>query len=1118
MDNCDLEKLTVSAGMLHPTFSPLLTSYKVIVPSNISKITLDLLTSDSGASYKILCGSGSMVIELKDGVNKVDIEVIAEDGTAKIYTVEVTKLSASAAELSGLEFPEGLQLQPAFATTIFEYSCTVPFNLNALTVQPKVPDSNMKVSVNEADPSDSVPLTVGDSLLEVKVSSADGTRSCIYTILITREQIPYVITFNTVKDQMEYECPVSLTAFYRPVSISGSDPKHAFSAPYIDVLTRRSKVDPLDESPLGESWKVTEYEVDRRMSAASVKCCFAYRGCEIVLKLSELGEHVTHCPHKPPSELDVKDVTDSEWYKAQSASSDSLQIETKHTLQIRSWEKRLQKALMEDDVDKLCHHAEEHIKLYKQRLPKSGGITLNEEGESPLDALHQVLVDYASAIKLKPRDPNLHFQLGLAFEEQYYATEIYGLKRKVEDDPQDLSSAKASGREDEILAICKLHGLHGKPTLENQLKALDAEFHQLKEQGQSARADYIQTLFIWLSKKAGKDGRTGVSDEESPLHQAFLKHLDAWSLNPDNWEYNLYVGRFLLLQGKCKEALQHLQTALILRPSWAPTRFYTGLALLQQEGGAGSRVQEAVMYLQQGLEQLLSQQCITEQYTQERKNGLDSANLFSTVNTQLLRGCLSLGTLLKTVKCPEKTMNPEQVFHIVADLAARSVSRCVSRGAALQQLEWTLLEAHYSLVETLLAKPRGNESWIAKRCQGLTALIRLTAIPPCRELLDMQNKVCQLGVLATPCSSHALYLLGLAQLAQYDSDPDSEQGQRAISDARLSFQASINLENMPDSGPPPEKLARQKWWQDWRAREKEKEKTTQQSLTAAGAAGSSSPMPAGKGATRGKGVTARGSVPTPAKASVPSRGGGTPSPRAVPMSKTTAPGSRWQASVVTPEKLNGASKPATKTSSKSQLAPRRSDKQECCQPPQIKPVTAEGNITQELVPASPANSPISINRGSHTHRLGLARALSRTEDTQDQACKLYEEVITMAPEVHDAYIELADLLIKTDPLAAVDVYCKFPLKPVNEQSFDDAFITGEIVRILMKQELYEHPNLASTFIAYGKVMGLGCLEKYINILEGKYKTKLLKTIYAGIHDKSVEDQDLQEFFRFKCWI
>lgn len=140
-----------------------------------------------------------------------------------------------------------------------------------------------------------------------------------------------------------------------------------------------------------------------------------------------------------------------------------------------------------------------------------------------------------------------------------------------------------------------------------------------------------------------------------------------------------------------------------------------------------------------------------------------------------------------------------------------------------------------------------------------------------------------------------------------------------------------------------------------------------------------------------------------------------------------------------------------------------------------------------------------LNRSSHVPRLGLARALARSADTQDRAKLLYREVIAMAAEVsrcplhrhchllaammhkstdfplqvHDAYIELVQMLEPSDPQGALDVYCQFPTKPAAEQSFDDAFITGEIVRILMAAENFEHPQLGPSLVAYGKVMGIG---------------------------------------------
>lgn len=75
---------------------------------------------------------------------------------------------------------------------------------------------------------------------------------------------------------------------------------------------------------------------------------------------------------------------------------------------------------------------------------------------------------------------------------------------KADKERDELNDAKSTAHQDDILAVCKLHGFLGTPTVENQLQALDKEYHLLKEQGQSSKADYVQTLYIWLSKKTGK--------------------------------------------------------------------------------------------------------------------------------------------------------------------------------------------------------------------------------------------------------------------------------------------------------------------------------------------------------------------------------------------------------------------------------------------------------------------------------------------------------------------------------------------------------------------------------------------------------------------------------------
>ncbi|KAG9275063.1 hypothetical protein AMEX_G9539 [Astyanax mexicanus] len=850
-----------------------------------------------------------------------------------------------------------------------EYLCSVSFDCLRVSVGAQVPDPCMQITVREACSSGSVSLNAGDTLIPVQVTSPDGANSQVYTVMVTREQIPVAVSFCDVRDQMAFECPVSLNALYRPVSINQSDSKAVFSSPYIDMLTRRSKVHPFTERPLGDSWRVEETELDSRMSNTSVNCCFTHRGCKSVLKLAEVGAHAKDCPYKPPLNLNTKasSVTETNWYRNFFTSSGSLNIETKHSLKIRKWEKRLQAAVGEGDVEDLCCRAQNYINLYRKQIPKAGGKMHCEKENSPLDCLEQAAIHYATAIKFKPQDSQLHFLLGKTLEEFYYASELYGLKKKAKEEDQDLSEAQTSGRREEILAICSLHGFSGTVSVENQLKALDKELQLLKEQGQSGKADYVQTLHIWLCKTAGK-----------------------------------------------------MPPVYIITASHPPTA-------------------------------------------------------------------------------------------LVAVFAARAVSMSAVQGEMVQQLEWVLLDAHFALLQILVQQQSEiTQAWNTRRCQALGALIRLSCIAPCRKLLDMQERVCEMGVMTTPCSSTALCQLGLAQLAQYDSDSSSVRGQASLADACLSFQASIALEGLPLTGDAPELLTKQAWWQNHWVKEKER-RDRQASIKTTGV--NTAFDKTGEGTATGRGRSAAAAKSTP---SAPARGVRTGPARGVRTGPArgvrTGPAARQrgQASRGAAAEADVGVKSPGEVSCK--ISSAGEFKQEC-RPPQAD--SAAESVESKAGPESPA---VALNRKGSSARLGLARALSHSPDSHEQACRFYREVIALDPEVYDAYIELGNLLVSSDPLAAVHVYSHFPFKPVTDQTFDEAFLTGEIVRILMKQELFDHPQLLPNLIAYGKVMGLSCLEKYIDVLDKKFKTKLLKHVYAGIHHKSLDDEDLQQFFKFKCWI
>jgi len=122
----------------------------------------------------------------------------------------------------------------------------------------------------------------------------------------------------------------------------------------------------------------------------------------------------------------------------------------------------------------------------------------------------------------------------------------------------------------------------------------------------------------------------------------------------------------------------------------------------------------------------------------------------------------------------------------------------------------------------------------------------------------------------------------------------------------------------------------------------------------------------------------------------------------------------------------------------------------------------------------------------------------------------------MSPHTHSAYIELGEMLATTDPLGAVDTYTQFT--SASGSSYDDAYIYGEIVRLLMKEKMYEDERLKGNMVMLGKVLGFSSLERYVGILEKDFKNnRLLREVYAGVNGKPVDDPDLQQFFKFKCW-
>ncbi|WP_264531224.1 cadherin-like beta sandwich domain-containing protein [Flavobacterium sp. N502540] len=99
-----LSNLSSSVGTLDPVFSPDMIDYKARVPNEVSSITVTPVATDANATIKVnevvvVSGKPSQKIDLAIGTSTVvKIEVTAQDGTVKTYTVTIEKNSLGVVE------------------------------------------------------------------------------------------------------------------------------------------------------------------------------------------------------------------------------------------------------------------------------------------------------------------------------------------------------------------------------------------------------------------------------------------------------------------------------------------------------------------------------------------------------------------------------------------------------------------------------------------------------------------------------------------------------------------------------------------------------------------------------------------------------------------------------------------------------------------------------------------------------------------------------------------------------------------------------------------------------------------------------------------------------------
>lgn len=185
-------------------FKPGTTSYDVTVPNDVEKVTVYAKVKDSKA--KITSGIGSQ--KLKVGKNALNVEVTAEDGTKKTYTINVTREEVTTNEtntipeetskteennesqenktnsdLKKLEIA-GYTLTPKFSPDVYEYKLKVNSDVSKLDI--KTEGVNDKINIEIAGNED---LVDGENTVTILVYNEETKQNSTYQIIVDKADI-----------------------------------------------------------------------------------------------------------------------------------------------------------------------------------------------------------------------------------------------------------------------------------------------------------------------------------------------------------------------------------------------------------------------------------------------------------------------------------------------------------------------------------------------------------------------------------------------------------------------------------------------------------------------------------------------------------------------------------------------------------------------------------------------------------------------------------------------------------------------------------------------------------------------------------------------------------------
>ncbi len=193
-NNNYLRSLSVNVGKLTPAFSRERLQYSLEFEEDFDYSTLNTVTVSALAEDSRSRVGGTGAINVKDGENNIEVDVMAEDSSVRTYKISFIKpeiIQQSDLRLSSLVVNtvdekgmiEEVELTPKFDKETFNYELDVSKDIEKLEVNGQVDNENIVVTIDGADS-----LHVGRNLVKITLTSpTDENVKSVYQITVNKE-------------------------------------------------------------------------------------------------------------------------------------------------------------------------------------------------------------------------------------------------------------------------------------------------------------------------------------------------------------------------------------------------------------------------------------------------------------------------------------------------------------------------------------------------------------------------------------------------------------------------------------------------------------------------------------------------------------------------------------------------------------------------------------------------------------------------------------------------------------------------------------------------------------------------------------------------------------------